>query len=378
MKKYIFKNGVKIENDYKYIFLCGSKYSTPKNKRKIDKRIILKKFLQGYNENNIPIILEENFIFQRNKRKQLCYDDIFMSNLYQVELLTSFLVDNVIIIQESISTGAEAGLFLSSKNLWKKICLLVPDEIAVEEDKVGGFLSLAFLKESELKKMLFYPQVEPNIVSENLRYWHTYFFNDQIGTYLGKQIIEFLGDAEQSSEIKFSRKDRLEEGYIKYKIGNSELVITANVKSLMLCISAIFSVKEFQEEFFSSTPHELNGYISILKKWLMQIFINTIEEFTGANISSCKIIPNINIKDVYTTQVIGMILYLFQAAGFIEIKKTTDYEADKQVLIVRKMTVIKNEEKEKNEENEKSEEKRFFFYKKYSDCICEQVEPQIV
>ena len=66
-----------------------------------------------------------------------------------------------------------------------------------------------------------------------------------------------------------------------------------------------------------------------------------------------------------------MILYLYQASGFIEIKKTESYETDKKVSITRKMSVIKSDNEEDNEA------KRFYFYKKYSDCIIEQVGIQI-
>ena len=38
-------------------------------------------------------------------------------------------LDNII-IHESISTGAETGLFLSEEKAMKKTCLLVPDEMA--------------------------------------------------------------------------------------------------------------------------------------------------------------------------------------------------------------------------------------------------------
>lgn len=138
MKRYIFTEE-KIENEYKYIFLCGTHYV---RKSKKDKRNVLRKFLKEENVNYRPIILEDNFIFKKNSSRFLVYDDIHMKNLYQVEMLMNYLSDNNIIIHESISTGAETGLFLSEPLAVKKTCLLVPDVMAVEENKIGQFIEI--------------------------------------------------------------------------------------------------------------------------------------------------------------------------------------------------------------------------------------------
>ena len=70
-----------------------------------------------------PILLlyyrNTNFIFRKNSSRFLVYDDIYMKDLYQVEMLTNYLVDKNLIIHESISTGAETGLFLSEEQMAK-------------------------------------------------------------------------------------------------------------------------------------------------------------------------------------------------------------------------------------------------------------------
>jgi len=142
MKKYIFREN-SIENEYRYIFLCGTKFDA---KNKADKRIVLSEFLKNENRFYKPIILEENFVFAKNSKKFLVYDDIHMRDLYQVEMLTNYLADNNIIIHESISTGAETGLFLSEQQSVTKTCLLLPDEMAVEENKLGQFFKVGIFE----------------------------------------------------------------------------------------------------------------------------------------------------------------------------------------------------------------------------------------
>lgn len=61
MKKYLFKEQ-KIDNEYKYIFLCGSKFSANKS----DKRVVLREFLHQKDCRNRAVILEDNFIFSKS------------------------------------------------------------------------------------------------------------------------------------------------------------------------------------------------------------------------------------------------------------------------------------------------------------------------
>ncbi len=116
MKQYIFKEQ-EFQNEYRYIFLCGSRYLRSSKK---DKRNVLREFLKKENINYRPIILEDNFMFRSKTDRFLLYDDIYMKDLYQVEMVTNYLSDNNIIIHESISTGAETGLFLSEEGALKK------------------------------------------------------------------------------------------------------------------------------------------------------------------------------------------------------------------------------------------------------------------
>lgn len=363
MSRYIFKEQ-SIEKEYRYIFLCGAHYN---KKDKLDKRKVLRKYLESVDNCYRPIILEENFVFTKNSKKYLVYDDIHMKDLYQVEMLMNYLADNNVIIHESISTGAEAGLFLSEKNAICKTCLLLPDEIAVEENKLGQFLKLAFQqKEPYLKTITYYPRVEENICSQNFRNWHTYFYGDQIGKNLEQEIITFLNSRNVPNLLKFSKSVcKIDEGQIHYKVINGELSITALPRIIMICVASVLNIDNIQKSIFNSKSKELREYIQIIKNAMEEVFINTVEEMLGKQIRGCSIKAKMNINSVYISQIIGMSLYLFQAAGFIIIIKDEDYADTRKLCINRKMLCS-------------SERKNHFFYEKYSSCIDIVVGVQIV
>lgn len=102
-----------------------------------------------------------------------------------------------------------------------------------------------------------------------------------------------------------------------------------------------------------------------IKKCLFQVFIQTIEEKTGENFERCSIHAQMNIKRMYISGIIGMCLYLFQAAGFIDIVKAEDYMESNKVRITRKMVIYHDGTKH-------------FFYEKYGDCIECAIDTQIV
>ena len=361
MDKYIFKEQ-KIKNEYKYVFLCGSYYD---KKNHNDKRKVLRRYLEETNENIKAIILEENFVFGKDSKTSLVYDDIHMKDLYQVEMLMNYLSDNILIIHESISTGAETGLFLSEEASLDKTCLLIPDRMAVEEDKLGQFLRLAFtVGKKRLKIIEFYPRIESNVTSENVRRWHTYFYDNVVGETLGNRISGFLKNTHGVDRIKFAKKaSKTEQGEIYYKIKGEKLEIVIKPRVLLTCIAALFNIDEVEKDVFSGDSKSLGEYIQGIKTHMERLFINTIEEKSGAEISSCSIIPKLNVKEVYIGKIIGMCLYLFQAANFIEIKKDKDYPITKKVSMSRKVI------------SENSSEA--FFYHKYRNCIQKAIDIQI-
>lgn len=368
-KKYIFTDQT-IKNPYKFVFLCGSYYNA---KDSSDKRKVLKKFLEE--EDGVrPIILEENFGFaqrlenggKKKKPKYLLYDDIYLQDLYSVEMLMSYLASANVIIHESIATGAETGLFLSDPDSIYKTCLLIPDVMSVEEKKYGNFMRLAYSKhDPKLRCITFYPRVEENVISEYVRNWHTYFVNDTIGEHLGNEIRGFLDGVVNYNRLCFTRSsEQKHNGDIYYKITYNKaknrkiLKIQAYPAVLQMCMYAAMNIIEVNDGIFGTQYHKIKYYVKYLTSVLKELFINTVQEIEGIRVCDCEITPISNMKDIAISNIVGLSLYLAQAAGFIEMERNPS-EPDTIML------------------SKKVYGKQGFFFKRYKDCIGIAVETRI-
>ncbi|RKV95227.1 MAG: hypothetical protein D8H99_25830 [Streptococcus sp.] len=340
MSKYIFKNKEEKNELYKFIFLCGSKYV--KSDRS-DKRNVLKKYLENNNSSYKIIILEENFSFSKSK-KYLNYGDIYMRNLYDVEFLVSLLSDVIFIFHESISTGAEAGLFLGEASNREKTCLILPNIEAVEENKLGNFLRLSFFEgENPVKRIVYYPSVKNNITSANLRNLHTSFVNDSVGEVLGDNIDDFIKSKSRSFEI----------GEEEFGLNFEENKLTVRIApdKVLHYVAAMLSVDGIANKIFEKSM-TLKCVIKILNEELNKILISTYEEIKPYKFD---VDPEICFESERGTiqRMIGMTLYLFSAAGFMRIKKGETYNEDKKVILGQRG-------KDKNGK---------FFFTKYSSLI---------
>lgn len=363
MGDYYFKENIQI-HDYAYIFICGVSLNYQNIKQ--DKRIVLSEFLKATDENYRPIILEKYFVAnQRSYSKKLTYAEAGFDNLYQVEMLVNFLSDSSFIILESISTGAEAGLFLGVPEAQKRTCLLIPDEMAVEEDKLGGFLRLAF-GNTFVNILKFYPRIKHNKTSENVFQWFTFFNHDEIGKELGIHIQNFISQNTGKRRICFTaNKLEIDKGKIYYKIGeNSNLQIEIQPRMLMICVASILNCPEYESEFFSKEGHTVLEIEKRVVEWLETIFINSIAEKIGEKAPNCSIKIHTNIDKMSVNRAVGMILYLFSASELLMIKKKEDYKETKKIIISRKMVSIERKENQ-------------VFYYKYRDCIGAVVERKI-
>ena len=362
MGDYYFKENIQI-HDYAYIFLCGVSLNY-RNMRE-DKRIVLSEFLKDVDENNRPIILEKYFVANKKSYYQkLTYEEAGFKNLYQVEMLVNFLSDANFIILESISTGAEAGLFLGVPEAQKKTCLLIPDEMAVEEDKLGAFLRLAF-RSTYVNILKFYPQIKHNKTSENVFQWFTFFNQNEIGEKLGTDIQDFLYKNVSERGICFTaNKLNIKKGKIYYKMEDCNLQIEIQPRVLMICFASILNCPEYEAEFFSKAGHTVLEIEKIVVEWLEEVFINSIAEKVGNKALNCSIKIHANIDKMSVNKAIGMILYLFSASELLSIKKNEDYQITKKIVISKKMVSIDGKENQ-------------YFYYKYRDCIGAVIERKI-
>lgn len=363
MSKYLFSEKAKFDDEFRFVFLCGSSY---KESNKSDKRNILSDFIESLNNGDKilrPIILEKNFMFGAKSKRYLKYDDINLGNLYQVESLVNYIADKTIIIHETISTGAETGLFLGNKSSWSKTCLLIPDVVAVDEDKQGMFLKLALMNmEPSVKVIRYYPKVERFHVSNNLSVFHNYFVSDKIGTNLSERLRCFLLVPNSKEVFSLTNSKRLahQRGSIYYAVdGKGGLIVEMLPRTILTAICCLFGIDEYRKSWGQPEWDGIGKIITDIRIKLNDVLLNTVIEKTGETYSNCTIKLQINDKGLSLHNVIGMCLYLMRAAGLIEIKKNGD-----KVSITRRVIKVVNNHNE-------------YFYSRYEKGIKERVENRI-
>ncbi|EGT4598817.1 hypothetical protein [Clostridioides difficile] len=317
MIKYTYKD-ITIKNNLRIIFLCGVKF------RRDDKRVVLKKYLEQ-NLFNKALILEEFFELSR-RGEMLVYSNINLNSLFEVEILTAFLADVIFIIHESHSTAAELGVFASNKNLYKKICILSANELNIEENKLSGFIELAFSRSNlNIPNIEFYPNVDVNVISDNISNYHTFFPNKSIGYNLGRKITKFVEDNVQK-EIELSyEKSRYGSSLIEknsYYIDKSkkEIYYYVDYKLLKHYIIALFSIDEFKSEIRRSSDMKQSIYIT--ERWYKQLVKDTICEKEGIKLDKYEDkfrIKGYSIENIKIEVGVAYILYVLHSIKLIKL-----------------------------------------------------------
>ena len=206
--EYMFINRPEFIEPIRVLFLCGAKF----NNSESDKRVIPKKYLETDPKNKV-LILEKYFDFAMRKVSRtelLSYYDAELFNLHSIESFAALMATNVIIIHESLSTAGELGVFGSNKALRDRIITLAPDQFSVEEEKISGFLKLAFWNRHEQlvsnNVIRFYPSIAQSIVSETHSFYETYFYNNSLPVALAARISDQLIVEPRSSIVAVRRE----------------------------------------------------------------------------------------------------------------------------------------------------------------------------
>ena len=348
----VFKNMFSYHEPLNIIFLCGSHYQRDEAQ---EKRNVLKEFLEKPNNDgkilNRAIILEENFTFGRTNKKYLSYDDVFLTGLAQVEQLTSLYADKIIIIHETISTAAELGMFAINQSLAKKICLLTPDDISIEESKLSAFIKLAFINKNARENMIgnhivYYPDVEVKKFSVNKSDYNTFFHNDEIGENLGKKILAFVVPDSKQKRIIIKKSNykhkTFENDFLDYYVDGKNIVAFVHVDVLKIQLLALFFVGEFRREL--RIEKRLVDHVTYIQKKYEEILLNTIADIEGLN-EDCKI--KIYLKDTTCKirQAVGYFLYILQAARLIRLEQGMQAQSEnfRKIRISKEIDICKNE-----------------------------------
>jgi hypothetical protein len=330
-----------IPNDLKIIFLCGVVFNRRSDK---DKRKVLKKYLLK-NEQHYPLILEESF------SNVAVYGDIDLRNLHDVETLVACFANATIIIHESLSTGAELGMFASNKSTASKLLVLHPDRDSVEEDKISGFIRLAFFNESGAilppdSAIPFSPIVRKNYETNDRYVYHTAFPNDlELASRARNSINDFLAKPgiEPPSTISFVRPKYNTptsnlSAVIDYYEDDGVLCLHVSPMALRTLLFSLISLEHVRERVIGSTS--LSEVLTALQEELGKLILSTHNHQAGAALSTVKIclkgLELTTFQDDSTDdyrKAVGLFVYLLKAMGYLvsednqEFRFTRDFPA---------------------------------------------------
>lgn len=315
------------------VFLCGNSFVGEKNN---DKRSVLKKYIERNNSDFYPIILEENFAFKKPTQKYLSYDDIFLKNLFQVEQLASIFADKIIIIHETLSTAAELGMFAHDINMMKKICLLVPDDMSIEENKITNFIRLAYLNprtpDMQIgERITYYPDIDVIRFSEFKSDYRTKFHNNEIGPNLGEKVLNFISSEDNDLEIEFRKnkynKPCKEINKITYNINKElkkKIKVYIHPDVLRIQLFSLFYVNKFKKGIRSSK--KMVDHINFVKDFYKNIILNTICNIEGLNPEDFRIEIELSETLCDLNQAIGYFIYMMQGINFITLNGNAKHE----------------------------------------------------
>lgn len=343
---YLFDKTFTYQDPLNIAFLCGNQYAQADIR---EKRNILRSFLEA----NIPgcraIILEDNFVFGKSNMQYLSYDSAFLKNLAQVEQLASLYANSIFIIHETISTAAELGMFAINPSLASKICVLTPDDIAIDERKITGFISGAFMgkKASSNRigaQIIFYPDIEVKRRSSEKSDYYTYFHNNQIGAHLGRQIISFATPTSQLKKVAFARnsygKSSAAPERVNYEIDpeQQKILISIHPDALKIQLLSMFFVGEFRTEY--RKVKKISEHVTYIVNQYEKILLNTVSEIEGIDLNGFALECCLKESVCKLRSAVGYYLYMLQAARLIALEQQDETDERRKIRITTEMDQI--------------------------------------
>ena len=339
---FLFKDEFSIENPFISVFLCGHKY---KSRNTSDKRAILKRFVEKNIDNCRALILEQNFTFRTDTKEYLAYDSAFLNSLSQIEELAAAYADGIIIIHETISTAAELGMFAINPMLSKKICIITPDDMSTDENKITFFIDNSFINNDFYETMVgkvikFYPDIKVNKKSTEISEYYTQFHNDEIGENLGREIIDFIScNRHNKINCKYKKKifgkNSIDNSYVDYAINDSGILeINISINILKIHLLSMFLRDEYRRELRSIKT--IKAHINYLYDHYCQLLVNTVLKLSGFTDDE-YVDFNITVKNAdicSLKQSIGYFVFLLQALGYINLERDPASEDDKRKVVI--------------------------------------------
>lgn len=311
--KYIFTNTPEFEEPIRVLFLCGTKYSKNDN----DKRVVLKKSLEQDSKNRV-IILEEYYNFNAYKQSEfLSYYNANLFNLYSIEMLVAAFSNQIIIIHESYSTAGEIGAFAGNPYIRNKIITISPERYSVDEEKVSGFLSLAFwnFKKKIINNNVirFYPIAKKVNISPNRSTYYTFFKNDELPQSLSKRLASIIEQTSQKEKISIKK-------VINYQKSYTNKLVHLDFVSFKNYFFALYTIQELRDELRECK--KVYEITKLFKKYFLETMKNTVIADSGI-CDNVKVLLNYQYEFSFE-DAISMMVYIMNACNIIHISVRED------------------------------------------------------
>lgn len=313
--EYMFNNKPEFAEPIRVIFLCGVKF----NNNESDKRVVLEQYLEKDPRNKV-LILEKYFSFaykNDNSTGLLSYFDAELFNLYSIESFAALLATNVIVIHESLSTAGELGVFGSNRTLRARVITLVPERYSVEEEKLSGFLKLAFWSKEERlftnNMIRFYPSTKQSMVSETHSFYETFFSENQLPPSVATRIRKQL--------IKNPRSNVCVLGKSNVRREKQSLNIRLSCDSVKNYVLAILSISEVRERLRSCK--RICDVKNIISKEFIQALKNTYYDAIGEHPKTISVHIE-NQPELTFDHAVSFILYFCHACRIMNITCNDD------------------------------------------------------
>ncbi len=336
------KKVLNLPSNIQIVFLCGVKFRGGKKGQ--DKRLALQDIIR-LRPNTSTVILEEHF------SNLDMYSNIGLRNIHDVENLVSCFSNATIVIHESLSTAAEIGMLASNKLSADRTAILFPDSGIVKNEKVAGFIDLAYYHTnpvlSEGGRIPFVPRLREVYESNHSQTFHTFLPEGFGNSYPYEKVQKFLNTPTIKSTTEFTFRPL---GYknvtsatdiIDYEYIEGVLNVFMSPEALKATLIALLSRDEVREAVDQSTKYI--DLISVLHSHLRDTLQETIKDHLVAEPK----VTNIELKCIQLTvaqpgesitdirKAIGMFVYLLKAIGFLYIESDEQFKVRRNFASTR-------------------------------------------
>lgn len=322
------KKVLNLPSNIQIVFLCGVHFKS--GKKAMDKRLALQEIVR-LRPNTSTVILEEHF------GNLEMYSNIGLKNIHDVENLVGCFSNVTIVIHESLSTAAEIGMLASSQASADRTVVLYPDSGLVKDEKVRGFIDLAYYNTnpvlSKNGRIPFTPRLRDTYETNQSQILHTFLPNEFDTSYPYSKVLAFLDEPKMKSTTSFTFRQldyrtsvANTNDIIDYDYSDDALTVYVSPEALKATIISLLSVDSVRKEVNGCTKYV--DVISTLYNQLQAALQETIKPYLPTTPKSTSIeLKNIQLtkpqEDESITDIrkaLGMFVYLLKAIGFLYIE----------------------------------------------------------